>query len=461
MNNQNDQQLPPLPKGPGVNLAPWERTFSRIITPFEHFIHRQTTTGLILMGTTVVTLVLANSGWAELYQTIGGLYAGISIGSWELKLTLQHWVNDALMALFFFVVGLELKREILVGELAQPRQAILPIAAAIGGMLVPALCYALLNYGTAGAVGWGIPMATDIAFAIGVLVLLASRVPPALITFLVALAIVDDIGAVLVIALFYTDNIMETWLLAAAGFLALLVLLNLIGVRRTMPYFLLAVGLWYAMLQSGVHATLAGVLGAFTVPARPRYDPDLFSRHVRKLMEGFDTSYRSNQDIMQNDALHAVVQTLENGINSVQPPLLRLENLWHFPVAYLVIPVFALFNAGIPLNFAVLGAALGDPVALGIGLGLVLGKFVGITGASALVLWLGIAQLPAGTSFRQLAGVSFLAGIGFTMAIFIAELAFAQDAATLLMAKTGILLASLVSGVIGFCWLYSSAPAKG
>jgi Na+:H+ antiporter, NhaA family len=448
---------PARDKDPGINHAPWEKSFALILTPFDEFIHRQTTTGLMLMGTTVLALVLANSGMAESFAALGQLYAGLSFGSWELKLSLHHWVNDALMALFFFVVGLELKREMLVGELAKPRQAILPIAAAIGGMLLPALCYVLLNFDGPGAAGWGIPMATDIAFAIGVLVLLAARVPQALITFLVALAIVDDLGAVLVIALFYTENIVEQWLLAGAGVLALLVLLNLIGVRKTLPYFLLAVLLWYALLQSGVHATLAGVLGAFTVPARPKYNPELFSRRMHKLLRNFDASYRHNRNILLNEELHGVVQTFENGVHSVQPPLLRLEHIWHFPVAYLVIPLFALFNAGIPFNLALLDEALHSPVALGIGFGLLFGKVAGITGASWLVLKLGVAQLPADTSFRQVVGVSFLAGIGFTMAIFIAELAFTQDAQSLLLAKTGILLASLLAGVTGFIWLYCCA----
>jgi NhaA family Na+:H+ antiporter len=440
--------------GKGIHHAPWEKAFDRIITPFEEFIHRQTTSGLILMGAALVALLLANSALAPVYQSVVNLYAGVTVGDWSLRLTLQHWVNDGLMALFFFVVGLELKREFLVGELAKPRQAVLPIAAALGGMVVPALCYLVLNPEGAGLRGWGIPMATDIAFAIGVLVLLAKRVPPALITFLVALAIVDDLGAVLVIAVFYTADIVELWLLVAVGVLALLVFLNLAGIRRTLPYFILAVFLWYALLQSGVHATLAGVLGAFTVPARQKYDPEAFSKRVKTLLARFDSSYAEDRNILLNDKLHAVVRTMENGILRVQPPLLRLEHAWHLPVSLLVIPIFALFNAGIPLSVATLGEALAHPVALGIGLGLVFGKFAGITGVSWLVLKLGIGQLPEGVRFSQIAGVSFLGGIGFTMAIFISELGFAGQAELLLMAKMGILLASLVAGVIGALWLY-------
>lgn len=446
--NNNDEA-----QAGGRRYAPWEHTFTRILTPFEEFIHRQTTTGLVLMGTTLLALLLANSPLAEGYHHLVDTSARVGVGGWTLELSLHHWVNDGLMALFFFVVGLELKRELLVGELAQPRQAALPIAAAIGGMAVPALLYYLLNRNGDTLSGWGIPMATDIAFAIGVLVLLAARVPQALITFLVALAIVDDLGAVIVIALFYTADISLQWLSAAAGCVVLLCMFNLGGVRRPLPYFLVSLLLWYALLQSGVHATLAGVIGAFTVPTRPKYDPAAFSGYLRKLLDRFDESHRKNADMMRNAELAAVVQTMENGIHSVQPPLQRLEHQWHLPVALLVIPVFALVNAGIPLNGDTLAAALAHPVSLGIVLGLVAGKAIGITLASWLALKLGIGQLPAGTRFSQLVGVSLLAGIGFTMAIFIAELAFAGQPQELQLAKTGVLLASLLAGLLGTLWL--------
>jgi NhaA family Na+:H+ antiporter len=446
----------------GVIFAPWERVFARILTPFEEFIQRQTASGLLLMATALVALVLANSGLAEMYGLVVNLPVGIGIAGWSLEKTLHHWVNDGLMALFFFVVGMELKREMLVGELADLRQAALPIVAAIGGMIVPALIYMALNFDGDGARGWGIPMATDIAFAVGALVLLASRVPKALITFLVALAIVDDLGAVLAIAVFYTQDLAPRWLGAAAALLAVLVLFNLAGIRKVIPYFAVAVLLWYALLQSGVHATLAGVLGAFTVPARPKYDPRLFSSHVKSLIELFDASYRRGTNIMTNDELRAVVQTLDNGVVAVQAPLQRLEHIWHLPVAFLVIPVFAFFNAGIPLQFESLAATFAHPVALGVIAALVLGKFIGITGASLLAVKIGIARLPTGTRFSQIAGVSLLAGIGFTMSIFIAELAFSEHAQNLLMAKTGVLAASLLAGIAGFAWLWllgRTAPA--
>ena len=438
----------------GVFHAPWEKSFGKILTPFEEFIHRQTTSGLLLMATAVIALVLANGPLASAYEHLTHTLISLDIGSWTLGMSLHHWINDGLMTVFFFVVGLELKREMLVGELAKLRNAVLPIGAAIGGMVVPALIYFAINPEGDAASGWGIPMATDIAFAIGALALLASRVPKALITFLVALAIVDDLGAVLVIALFYTDTISLGPLAIAGGLFGLLLAFNLVGIRKTMPYFIVAVLLWYALLQSGVHATLAGILGALSVPAVPRYKPERFSEHIRELMQRFDASHQPGTSIMTNDKLRAVVQTLENGVHSVEAPLQRMEHVWHMPVAYLVIPVFALVNAAIPLEFSTMGETLGHPVMLGVSLGLILGKFLGITGVCWLLLKLNLAVLPKDTRFTQIAGVSLLAGIGFTMSIFVAQLGFEDRQDLLLMAKTGILAASLLAGIAGYIWLY-------
>ena len=442
------------PAEKGINYAPWERAFTRILTPFETFIHRQTTSGLLLMCTAIIALFLANGFMAESYQHFIHTHMSVRIGQWAIDMSLHHWVNDGLMALFFFAVGMELKREILVGELADLRQAALPVIAAIGGMVMPALIYLAINHGGDAARGWGIPMATDIAFAVGVLALLASRVPKALITFLVALAIADDLGAVLVIALFYTHQLALNWLAASAVLVMLLFALNFAGIRRTLPYFVVATLLWYALLQSGVHATLAGVLGAFAVPARPKYDPALFSTRIKALIARFDASHQQDANIMSNEKLHSLVQTLEQGVRAVQTPLQQLEHSWHLPVAFLVIPIFALFNAGIPFNFGTLNETLAHPVTLGVMLGLVLGKFIGITGACWLALRLGIAQLPGNTRFSQITAVSMLAGIGFTMSIFIADLGFADQPEFLLMAKTGVLAASLIAGLTGFVWLW-------
>ena len=438
----------------GINYAPWERVFSRVLTPFEEFIHRQTTSGLLLMGSAIIALFLANGSLAEAYQHLIHTPISLNIDSWAINMSMHHWVNDGLMALFFFVVGLELKREIMVGELSDMRQAALPIIAAVGGMVVPALIYLAFNHDSEAAQGWGVPMATDIAFAVGVLVLLASRVPKTLITFLVALAIADDLGAVLVIALFYTQELALNWLLVSVVLVIILMNFNYAGIRKAMPYFLVAVLLWYALLQSGVHATLAGVIGAFTVPARSKYDPNLFADLINEQIDRFIANRRQNDTVMTNEKLYSIVQNLEESVNGVQTPLQRLEHIWHLPVAFIVIPIFAIFNAGIPLQIGTLSETFSHPVMLGVMFGLLLGKFIGITGACWLALRLGIGQLPTGTGFSQIAAVSVLAGIGFTMSIFIAELGFANQPEYLLMAKTGVLTASLLAGLIGFVWLW-------
>ncbi len=433
--------------------APWEKTFDKIVTPFEEFIHDEATSGLLLMACALAALIIANSFLAESYQHILHTSIGFSVGDWHLENTLHHWINDGLMALFFFVVGLEIKREILVGELAEPRQAALPIIAAIGGMVTPALIFTSFNLGGEGIMGWGIPMATDIAFAVGVLVLLGNRIPKSLLTFLVALAIVDDLGGVLVIALFYTEQINFDALGIAGALLIILIACNLFGIRKPLPYFLFGLLLWLAMLKSGIHATLAGVLTALIIPARPKYEPARFSQHIRKLLDRFDASHQPGQSIMQNETQKSILQTLERGVHMVETPLQRLEHSMHMPVAFLIIPLFALANAGIPIQFDGLSTVLSHPVTLGVMMGLIVGKVIGIAGFSWVAIKIGICTLPQGTNMRQIFGVSLVGGIGFTMSIFIAELAFLGQPELLLMAKTGILFASLLAGVVGYLWL--------
>ncbi len=433
---------------------PWEKALSKIVTPFDEFLHGETTSGVTLMACTVVALLLANSFLSVTYEHLLHTPVALTLGSMSLELTLHHWINDGLMALFFFLVGLEIKREVLVGELSELRQAALPIIAAIGGMVVPATVYALINFGGPGASGWGIPMATDIAFAVGVMVLLGSRIPKALFTFLVALAIVDDLGAVLVIAVFYTADLDLMALGAAAALVALLVMMSLGGVRSTWPYALVGTLLWLAMLKSGVHATLAGVLTALTIPARSKYSPGRFSFLMRDLLDRFDAARRrSPATPLRSSEMRAVLQTLQGGVRSVETPLQRMEHSMHIPVAFIILPLFALANAGIPFHLDQLGAALGNPVTLGVMLGLTVGKFVGITGAALLAVHMGIGQLPKGANVQHMIGVGMLGGIGFTMSIFIAELAFRGQAEELLMAKTGILFASVAIGLAGYLWL--------
>lgn len=439
----------------GVIYAPWEKTFSKVLTPFEEFIHRQTTSGLLLMMAALIALFLANTELSTSYLHIIHIPISLKIANWELTMTLHHLVNDGLMAIFFFVVGLELKREILVGGLSNIKQAALPVFAAIGGMIAPALIFLLFNYQDPRAVqGWGIPMATDIAFAVGVLVLLADRVPKGLITFLVALAIADDLGAVLIIALFYTQELSTLWLIAASALIISMVTFNFAGIRSVTPYFLIAVLLWYALLQSGVHATLAGVIGAFCVPARSKYDPSLFTKHVKEKIHEFDQQRKPSDNILDNEELYGIVSEIEHRAHGVQTPLQRLEHFWHLPVAFMVVPIFALVNAGIPIEMSSLKDTISNPVMLGVSLGLLFGKFLGITLASLVAIKLRLGQLPSETKFSQIAAVSVLGGIGFTMSIFIAELGFPDSQEYLLMAKTGVLFASALAGLIGFLALY-------
>ncbi|MCR4290055.1 MAG: Na+/H+ antiporter NhaA [Candidatus Scalindua sp.] len=457
MNNKNKRDDDSIHDG--IFYAPWEKPFNRILTPFEVFIHRQTTSGMLLMLMAVLAMILANSGFSEFYSQLIDMPISIDIGSWRLEKTLHHWVNDGLMAMFFFVVGLELKREILVGELADMRKAMLPIAAAIGGMAVPALIYFFINPEGAAARGWGMPMATDIAFALGALALISHRVPKALITFLVALAIVDDLGAVTVIAIFYTENIALDTLAVAGGLFGLLIVFNRGGIRNQTPYLIVSVFLWYMLMLSGVHATLAGVLAAFSIPAIPKYNPMRFNQRVKSLMKRFEFSHEHDKNIMNNAELRAIVCSLESSAQSVQTLSQRLEHSWHIPVAYIVIPVFVLANAGIPLELASLSDTLVHPVALGISLGLIVGKFVGITGVSWLLLRFGLVRLPKDVRFTQIAGVSLLAGIGFTMSMFIAGLAFEHQENLLLISKTGLMFASLIAGVSGFVWLFVASKS--
>jgi len=437
--------------------APLEKIFDKIASPFEEFIHHESASGLLLMACAIIALVIANSALSQAYIHLLHTPIAFSFGEIALEKSLHHWINDGLMALFFFVVGLEIKREILVGELSDPKQASLPIIAAVGGMVVPALFYFAFNSEGDVSAGWGIPMATDIAFAVGVMVLLGSRVPRTLLMFLVALAIVDDLGGVLVIAFFYTETINLNALGFAGLFFALLIFLNRAGVRHPLPYFLFGLLLWLAMLKSGVHATLAGVLTALTIPATPKYQPENFGNFVRKLMDKFDASYRPGESIMRNDEQRSILQTLENGVNLVETPLQRMEHSMHLWVAFLIIPVFALANAGIPLNFGNIGEVMTHSVTLGVITGLTLGKVIGIAGFSWIAIKIGAGRLPAGTRFSQIIGASFLGGIGFTMSIFIAELAFAGQDENLLMAKTGILFASVAAGVIGYVWLLKAS----
>ena len=438
-------------------VAPWEEAFNRVLTPLDEFIHRQTTSGVLLMLCALVALYIANSQWSAGYHHLLQMTLTVGVEGFQLSKSLHHWINDGLMAVFFFVIGLELKREVMVGELADPKQALLPIIAAIGGMLIQVLFYIALNPEGHTFDGWGVPMATDIAFALGALALLGDKVPKNLLTFLVALAIVDDLGAVTVIALFYTETINVVALATAAGTLLLLISLNLGGVRHTLPYVLLGIVLWVAMLKSGIHATLAGIFLAFTIPMRPKFDPTRFLSLIHNSVAEIKQAYQREHDILRNDDLRAQIRSLGNGVQLVQAPAQILEQKMHLPSAYLIIPIFSLANAGVPIDWSSLGSIIVHPVSMGITTGLVFGKLIGIAGFSWLAVKLGWTTLPKGLNFKHIIGLALMAGIGFTMSIFIAELGFAHHAQDLLMAKTGILIASVLAGGSGFLWLYFTA----
>ena len=442
------------------NNYPLEDLFGHILSPFERFLQRTTSGGIILMGTTLVALVLANTPWGDYARHLWETPLQIGLGPWQLKLSLHSWINEGLMTLFFLLVGLELKREILVGELASLREALLPAVAATGGMLMPALIYYVLNPEGPTTRGWGIPTATDIAFAVGILVLLAWRIPANLIIFLTALAIVDDLGAVLIIAVFYTQHLNLVALGAAASISVLLIILNQGGIRHPLPYGLLGILLWVTLLKSGIHATLSGVLLAFTIPARPAFTLQHFEQRLVQLQSALNSEV-ADPDACENALgcpdMATIAENVESAARAVQSPQQHMEHALSPWVTFLIIPLFALSNAAIDFQEIQLGQALSHPVTMGVILGLVLGKFIGISCFSWLAVRIGIARLPAGVGWRHLLGAAWLAGIGFTMSLFISQLAF-NDHVLVEQAKVGILFASLVAAAIGFIWLAAIKP---
>lgn len=419
----------------------------RLLRPFQQFIQTEAAGGIVLLVCACLALVWANSPLSASYVALWDTPVMLRVGPLLIDKTLLLWINDGLMALFFFLIGLEIKREVLTGELKSPQQAALALVGAVGGALVPALIYALVNTGGPGVDGWGIPMATDIAFALGVLALLGDRVPIGLKVFLTALAIVDDLGAVLVIAVFYTAELSLGALAVGGVFLLLMVVVNRLGIQRNAVYVLLGIGLWVALLKSGVHATVAGVLAALTIPAQRRIDAPSFLTLTKSVVAEFEDDVvpdESEPTEDQRDAIH----TLEVTARDAETPLARMEHRLHGWVAFLIMPLFALANAGVALGGGQDGSMM-NPVTLGVALGLVLGKPVGVTMFAWLAMRLGWASLPAGVTWRHLIGAAVLTGIGFTMALFIGGLAF-DDPALLDSAKIGILGVSFISGVVGY-----------
>lgn len=439
---------------------------TRLARTFQRFAEIEGSGGIVLLICALIGLVLANSPWSQEYMRFLDRHFLVAFDPlFTLDLPLSQWVNDGLMVIFFFVVGLEIKREILIGELSSPRRAVLPIMAAAGGMIIPALIYVLFNHGGTGERGWGIPMATDIAFALGVLSLLGRRVPVSLKVFLTALAIADDLGAILVIAFFYTDTLNTLALELGMLTLLALILFNRLGGRSLVVYGLLGLITWMDFFFSGVHATVAGVLVAMTIPVRNRIDAETFLERGRQLMDWFERNGGHSRYELITPNQRIAIYELERACKQVETPLHRFETILHPWVAYLIMPIFALTNAGVALNLEMVRHLL-SPIGLGIFLGLVVGKFVGIFTATFLAVKLKLAVLPRHVRWMHIAGVASLGGMGFTMSLFIAGLAFGghgfaalrdashpmvSTAAPLLhnVSKLAILTASLTAGVIG------------
>lgn len=426
----------------------------------KNFINEEAYGGILLIITTIIALVWANSSYYESYHYIWHEFQfGYTWGDLVLIESLHHWINDGLMAIFFFVIGLEIKREIMGGELSSIKKASLPIAAAVGGMFIPAVFYAIVTINYPEYLnGWGVPMATDIAFALGLMALLGKRVHINLKIFLTALAIADDLGAVMVIAVFYTESINYSELLSGAFFIGVLTIANFAGVRRTSFYgFIGVLGVWMAFLFSGVHATIAGILIALTIPAKTKIKESEYFNKLTSYLDKFNSEKRTQGTLLTKKQSH-LMSKIEVLNDDAHTPLQKLEHAMHPIVTYFILPIFALSNAGIHIEGSIV-ELLFHPISLGIIFGLVLGKFIGISLLSRLVVKMKLAVLPEGVTWNQIYGVAFLAGIGFTMSIFISDLAFKSEEHKQI-AKVGIMAASSISAIIGMIWLSRSTKKQ-
>ena len=433
-----------------VGRTAWVRNVAQ---PLRSYLETESGSAVALLAAVLVALVWANGPWSDTYEELWSTELSFRLGDWVLAEDLRHWVNDGLMSLFFLVVGLEIKREFLIGELRDRRAAALPIVAAIGGMVVPALIYVALNAGGEGSNGWGIPMATDIAFAVGVLTVAARYAPAGVRPFLLTLAIVDDIGAILVIALFYSSDVAPGTLVVAALIVAAMIALQRFDVRATTVYVVLGVALWVAFFESGIHPTIAGVILGFLVPTQPFQRPGAVSEEaIRTARATVDRPDPPDADAPQWLRLAWLSREAVS-------PLARVEAALHPWTSYVVVPLFALANAGIELSGEAIRRSATSRVTLGVVLGLVVGKVVGITGASALAVAAGLGRLPDGSGWRRLLGISAVAGIGFTVSLFITDLAFPEQRLAD-EAKIGILTASVLAGILGFALLRASSPLR-
>lgn len=428
--------------------APDSPLSRKVLLPAERFIYSETISGALLLVCAIAALLWANSPWSQSYFALRDTPLSFQIGAFSLALDLQHWINDGLMAVFFFVVALEIKRELIHGDLSDPRKAALPVLAALGGMILPAGIYFALNFGGAGAAGWGVPMATDIAFAVAILALLGSRVPAGLRLFLLTFAIADDVGAILVIAVYYTAHFSLPAMGVAVAVLGLMLAMRWLGFRSTLAYLLPAVLFWAAMLKSGVHATVAGViLGAIT-PAKSFGCKSTFVKTVRDILP----DVRDSLDKEKSERDEVILGRIEELARQTESPLERLERMVHPWTSYWVLPLFALVNAGVALSAEFVRQAFASAVTWGVIAGLLAGKVAGVTGFSWLAVRLGWASLPGGLTWRHIAGAGLIGGVGFTVSLFITGLAF-TDKVLVEEAKVGVLAASLIAGLAGYLFL--------
>ncbi len=446
-------KIPPRSRGAMQVRAARSYLTRRVHVPVQAFIHTEEISGIILFATAVVAIIWSNSPWAGSYFKLWETIVTVDVGVFSISEDLQHWVNDGLMAIFFFVVGLEIKRELVHGELSTPRRAALPVLAALGGMLVPLLIYLLFNAGRDGSMGWGIPMATDIAFALGVLALLGKRIPAQVRVFLLTLATVDDIGAIVAIAIFYTESFSLQALGIALLLLSLIIAMQFSKVHSAPIYVFVGVLFWVAVLKSGIHATIAGVILGLLVRANPRLSSNTFVKSSERLLTRLrNTIVQDNRD--RSEVLLGQIEELVRG---TEAPLERLERRVHPWVSYVILPLFALANSGLTLSSDIVRDATSSPVTLGIVVGLLVGKFVGVVGAAWISVRLRIASVSTQLTWQYVVGVGLLAGIGFTVSLFITGLAF-DDAKLISNAKLGILVASILAGLGGYTFLRRVVP---
>lgn len=438
-----------MDKNLDINIDNSQDRSSRIGGMLKSFIKSQTSGGVVLLLCTIVALIIANVPAFDHIQQMWHTKAGIHIGSFNIEMSILHWINDGLMAIFFFVVGLEIKREMLVGELSSIKKATLPIFAALGGMLVPAAIYAFFNHGTPTANGWGIPMATDIAFAVGVISILGKRCPSPLKIFLLALAIVDDLGAILVLAIFYPSHELSLQFLVLAFIIFLVLLLfNKLKIRTPYIYMLFGLLLWYFVYRSGVHATIAGVLLAITIPSKTTINEVRFYVRIKNLIEKFKEAGNSEIEVLANHRQLVNIHEMNKEVDRINPLMHRFEAALHPLSTFFIIPLFALANAGVMMDGSIISTSPMPPVVFGIFFGLLLGKPIGITLFSLISVKLKLSELPQGILWKQVFAIGLVAGIGFTMSIFVDNLAF-SDPISLNLGKATILITSCVSAICG------------